>query len=292
MTKKLEFKIKRLGKGKNRLGIIFGQHGDEPVSLLIAQMLETEAGKTNFNPTTVLIGPVNDSGLTKAVRTETITGKDFNRSFPGRVDGDFVDKRCKKIFGICKKCELVVDIHNFVSAQIANTAYVPGSTNAKVATRSLLYASQLKGVMVKNLNNNSAGTLVGELAKVGIPGFILETSPLELNNKKNLTIITRGLINIIKRETGNRATNTSISIFKSSEKFVVPANSTFVPNENLSVGKVIKKNSLIGCVYYEGKKENIKNKKQGVLQAISPLRFCRESTEVAILCKCGEMKLK
>ncbi len=249
-----------------KIAMVYGQHGDEYTSLRIVRELKKYAPKDMFT----FVGPVNSEGLSKNTREDPKTGKDFNRSHPGNVKGDFVDKKCQKIFGKCRQADLVIDLHNFVGKKTATTAYIYG------ASRSMIFAALLTPKMIKKISDKERGTLIRELQEIGVPGLILETSPSDFFSQKDVRELAQKIIALCKAHKKPK----TAQIFTSVEKFYAEKDTEFIPNPNLEPGQQIAAGEIIGT-------ENSKNlitTKSGILQAISPKILCTSKSEVAIVC--------
>ncbi|MFA5318466.1 MAG: succinylglutamate desuccinylase/aspartoacylase family protein [Patescibacteria group bacterium] len=88
---------------KKKILIITATHGDEPMCVDVAQKIKKGWLGKNFD---LLIA--NPKALKKNKR---YIDADLNRIFPGKLNGNYEEKRAKKIIKISKNYDYVIDLH-------------------------------------------------------------------------------------------------------------------------------------------------------------------------------------
>jgi len=129
-------------------------HGNERIGLKVAKEFE----KFNIDKDTLVVQVANEKAFKLHKRC---IDQDLNRSFPGRKNGNYEERRAYKLSPIIKSADIVIDIHSTTSA--LKDAFIVTDLNSK--TLEYIKVIKPKYVLIMDATKNNA--LISQ-AKVGI----------------------------------------------------------------------------------------------------------------------------
>lgn len=271
-----------IGKGKPR-GLILGlQHGKEISSLeIISKFIENK-----INGQAIIVPTVNPFGLLFGTRNEPLDGKDLNRNYPGKENGDLGQRICSKIFSLAKSCDFVIDLHSFGNRLTKIVCGFTETDDKKIKEKILKMIKVINPDFVWRINLKDKndrrfyGALDEVIMKSGIPAIFIEMPNLQFISEIQTTKVVDGLINIFKKF------NQKIQIKKNFPIF--SARYIFANQSGLFIPKVlpkdkIKKNETLGEIYLlpDFKKIKIKSLFSGTILSILSKNFVRLGTKLA-----------
>lgn len=131
-----------------------GTHGNERIGLRVAKEIE----KLNINKNTLIIQTANEKAFKLNKRC---IDQDLNRSFPGKKDGNYEERRAYELTPIIKSVDIVIDIHSTTSN--LKDAFIVTKLDKK--TRE--YVEVIEPKYVLNMKATKDTALISQ-AKVGI----------------------------------------------------------------------------------------------------------------------------
>jgi predicted deacylase len=129
-------------------------HGNERIGLKVAK----EIKKLHIDENIFTVQVANEKALKLHKR---FIDQDLNRSFPGKKEGNYEERRAYELSPIIKKADIVIDIHSTTSA--LKDAFI--ITNLNSQTLEYIKIIQPKYVLIMNATKNNA--LISQ-AKIGI----------------------------------------------------------------------------------------------------------------------------
>lgn len=273
---------------RRRVGIVFGQHGNEITPLIIAAELKRLVKSESIKDRVVFIGPVNPDGIKKNTRYDPVTKKDPNRMFPGKSHGDPFEKRINKIFRQLLRCQLVVDLHAFVGKPTLATVYHFKRDNraADQLMQSILNAMAFP--MNKTMEDVADGVLAKELTRRSILALTIEVSPLEHTSCAEISRISKKLLKGIRFFlTGKPECILPAACFVSVDKGVSGNNVMFTPQAGIRVGAKVSRGQILGTLtnVINHRSVPVICKAKGVLQSVAGHRHFAVSAELYVVCR-------
>lgn len=157
-------------------------HGNERIGLRVAKKLE----KLGVNKNVLIVQKANEKALKLNKR---FIDQDLNRSFPGKKNGNYEQRRAYELNPIIKSADIVIDIHSTTSA--LKDAFIVLNLNPKTVE----YIKVIKPKYVLLMNAVKEIALLAE-AKVGLAfEYGKDNDPVVINEV--VTSITR-LLNHLK----------------------------------------------------------------------------------------------
>ena len=129
-------------------------HGNERIGQKVAKELK----KLNIDKNILVMQIANERALKLNKR---YINQDLNRSFPGKKNGNYEERRAYILSPLIKSADIVIDIHSTTSA--LKDAFIVTRLNSK--TKEYIKVLQPKYVLIMNATKNNA--LISQ-AKVGI----------------------------------------------------------------------------------------------------------------------------
>lgn len=274
-----------IGKGKPK-GLILGlQHGSEFSSLAIIP----ELIKNRINGQAIIVPVVNPFGILFGTRNEPLDGKDLNRNYPGKTQGDFTQRLAAAIFSLASSCDFVVDLHSFSNRLTEITCGFTRINNVKVKNKimKMINAINPDFVWKIDLKNKDDKRFYGAfdetMARVDVPTIFIEMPNLQFISEMQIQKVVDGLINIFK-QFGERGINKNIIVFS--------AQYVFADYSGLFIPKVfpkdkVKARGVLGevLVLPDFKKVKIKSPYSGIVMSIQGRNFIRLGTKLASIGK-------
>lgn len=214
-------------------------HGDEKIGVAVTKNLK----KLNIKKNTLAIQVANKRAFRLNKR---FVDQDLNRSFSGKKNGNYEERRAYELSPIIKSADLIMDIHSTTSS--SKDAVVVTKLDKK--TMEYVKVIQPKRVLIMNATKNNA--LISQ-AKIGIAFEYGKDKDLETIRKTTLGI--KKLLNylgIINIKIKNRKINTEYFEVGS----IVPKPNGFKLIRGIKNYKMIKK----GSIYATKKDEKMKAK--------------------------------
>lgn len=150
-------------------GITAALHGNELNGIPIIHRLFSSLDPAKLRGTVVAVPVLNIPGFLAHRRT-FVDGKDLNRLFPGRPDGDDADRWAHQILNkIVKKLEVLMDLHTASRGRV-NSLYVRANMLNETSNRMALL--QRPQIIVHNPAPDA--TLRGQAMELGIPAITVE----------------------------------------------------------------------------------------------------------------------
>ncbi|MEW6408224.1 MAG: succinylglutamate desuccinylase/aspartoacylase family protein [Patescibacteria group bacterium] len=275
-----------IGKRKPR-GLILGlQHGGETSSLeIISKFIENKV-----NGQAIIVPTVNPFGLLFGTRNEPLDGKDLNRNYPGKENGDLAQRICSKIFSLAKSCDFVIDLHSFSNRL---TKIVCGFTeigDGKIKEKILKMIKVINPDFIWKINlkdkndRRFCGTLDEVIIKSRIPAIFIEMPNLQFISEIQTKKVVEGLINIFKKFNQKTQIKKDFSIL-SAQYIFADQSGLFIPK--VFPKEEIKISATIGevLVLPDFKKIKIKSLYSGVIISILSKSFIRLGTKLASIGK-------
>lgn len=129
-------------------------HGDEKIGLRVSARLK----KYSLKKDQVTFNVANPHALS---RNKRFVDQDLNRSFPGKINGNYEERRAQELAPLIKSADIVFDIHSTTSS-LEDAVIITKLTSE---TKKILEIIAPKYVLIMNATKNNA--LISQ-AKIGI----------------------------------------------------------------------------------------------------------------------------
>lgn len=175
-------------KRQQKIIVNAGTHGDEKIGLRVIDALK----KLNINNGQLIFNIANPEAF---MLDKRFVDQDLNRSFPGKKNGNYEQRRAYELLPIIKSADIVIDIHSTTSE--LKDALIVTKINKK--TKEYIEAISPKYVLIMKATKNNAlisNAKIGiafeygkdnEVKKVvdGIKNLLLYLKVIKQLNKKN-----------------------------------------------------------------------------------------------------------
>jgi len=270
--------------------LIATQHGNETTSIAILQQLLSRLKTINLTRGEITILPVaNPLGLLFNSRREPLDGEDLNRLAPGNFSNNLAARQAAGIFQEVKTADLVIDLHNFNRLAPFMGVVAKGFGPIPKKTYDALKVIQPDCIWEIDItradDKGQLGALDLVLTQMKIPSFALETKPLSICSRPDLTRIVNSLLKLLvwekiislKISTNQKKT---IPIFNCRNLYS-DFGGLFIPT--ISPIKVVKANEVLGTITNVNslKKIFLKNLTTDTLLTINNSGFVRAGSKLA-----------
>ncbi len=186
------------GKGKKRICIVTGTHGDELEGQYVCYSLNRFIQKHQdcLNGTVEIYPALNPLGIDSIMRGVPAFDLDMNRIFPGTIDGSMAERTAYYILEDLKGADMVIDIH---SSNIFLREIPQVRININTAEKLVPYAKLLnvEFIWVHEAATVLEATLAHSLNSVGTPTLVVEMGVgMRINHKFGNRLCT-GILNLM-----------------------------------------------------------------------------------------------
>jgi|GEM_PF-43079 len=183
--------INGLGDGP-RLLLSAATHGDEVNGVGIVRELIYSINHTNFNGMLICVPVMNITGFLNHTRYLP-DGRDLNRNFPGRADGNPAQRIAHTIFTeVVSKCDFALDFHTAGDGR-ANMIQV----RADMRDSNVKRIAKAFGSEIIIDSEGLPGTLRRSAAQSGIPTITIEAGEPHKFERKVVKQCLQGIMNVI-----------------------------------------------------------------------------------------------
>lgn len=203
-TISIDLPILQFGSGAPNVLITALQHGGELSPLWIIKQILNQQKKIQG---TITIVPVaNPVGMIQGMRNEPIEGKNLNRQFPGKPNGDFTSRLAATMMSIAQQQDCVIDLHTFSRQSPFLVGYATDPTGVTSPTVQKMIAL-LQPDIVWKVNETEGedkrfiGSFDGALTAAGIPSVFIEMPNYQMIAQPMIDRITQSIITAINNFT-------------------------------------------------------------------------------------------
>ena len=198
-TFSVEIPYLEVGSGFPKGLITAVQHGGEWSPLWIIKELLKTPPQTG---TMTIIPIANPFGFVFGQRNEVIEGKDPNRQYPGRADGDFSARIADTIFSMAKTLDFVIDLHTFSRQAPFLAGYAQNEKADRYTVEKMIQLLQPDVVWAvdekKGEDRRFNGSFDGALAREGIPSVFIEMPNYQMISDGLIARIATGVRNVFE----------------------------------------------------------------------------------------------
>lgn len=156
-----------------RVLVVGGIHGNEPSGMLAATALA--GGRRPLRGRLTVLAEANPEALRAGERRAPRPGaEDLNRVFPGGGEGPDA-RRAAQVFALTRDADLVLDLHEeglaWPEPDLATLVVSPAASGFAM---DLLEALEARGARFAFTGGAPAGSLVGELGRLGRQALVVE----------------------------------------------------------------------------------------------------------------------
>lgn len=280
------FKL-QLGKGKRKISIISGLHGDETSGLLVLNDLIKSLKKVTLKQKVDIFPLANILGTVLKQREDPINNQDLNRKFPGNINGNFSERLTGSLIEEIKDSQLVIDLHTFES-NCPTTAILMGNGSNKVKQKSIMAIKTLQPQVVWELDLKDkeeiqlSGSLGPILHNKNIANFAIEMPPNNLITKKQIKKISQGLKRIVLNK--KLENNKPIPVIKR-QKILANTSGIFIAKKKILDN--VNKNEVIGKLNKlpEFKSNLIKSEFDGFILTLKNNCLVNSGMQIGVIAK-------
>ena len=261
----LNIPIVKIGRGKPKVLIMSGLHGDEATGLVIIQELLQRLESEKIKGSLTIIPTVNILGRAANSREETLGGKDLNRIIGKTERGTLTAKLIERLLTACRAHDLVIDIHTMMTYSPIVAIFM-NSGSAGVKTKSRRAIARFQPNVIWRLSPQKkeeieySGSLGPNLALSGVANFAIEAPKPETLTSEQLSQTVEGLLRILKNRRAPKGKLPEV------ERVAVKARTAglFLPQVDISA-KIGKGQTLGKLILPDLEEEKIKAPISGVL---------------------------
>lgn len=196
---RVDLPILQLGSGSPRGLVVAVQHGGEWSPLWIVKELLRRPPSLG---SLTIIPVANPFGFVFGERNEMIEGKDPNRQYPGRPDGDFSARIADAIFSLAQAADFVIDLHTFSRQAPFLAGYAQDEKSDRSSVEKMVRLLQPDVVWTvdekKGDDRRFNGSLDGALARNGIPSVFIEMPNYQMISDFLIARIAAGVRNVFE----------------------------------------------------------------------------------------------
>jgi len=186
------------GKGKGRLCVVTGTHGDELEGQLccyeVARIINENMDK--LNGTVEIYPALNPLGIDTLQRGIPNFDLDMNRIFPGSMDGSMTEQAAYKIVEDLKGADLVIDIHSS-NLYLRETPQVRINVNDRERLVPLAEKLNVDFIWVHDAATVLEATLAHSLNSTGTPCLVEEMGVGMRINRGMCDQLVKGIFNLM-----------------------------------------------------------------------------------------------
>ena len=186
------------GKGKQRLCIVTGTHGDELEGQLVAYQIAKRINENigRLDGTVEIYPALNPLGIDTLKRGIPNFDLDMNRIFPGMPDGTMAEQTAFCIINDLKGADLVIDIHSS-NLYLRETPQVRINVNDENRLVPIAEKMHIDFVWVHGAATVLEATLAHSLNSTGTPCLVAEMGVGMRVNNKMCSRLTDGIFNLM-----------------------------------------------------------------------------------------------
>ncbi len=177
-----------------------GMHGGEVTIWILQKILDLIKTSEEFSGKLIIVPTSNPLSLQQRAYFYTLgkfnlyDGKDWNRNFPGNVDGTLAQRMAHHLFSLASQSDLIIDLHT-------SRKSFPFAIITDQADRAVQNCLDMEYVMVINTNSSLKqkyqGTLLMAATDENIQTITYECGSHDRYEAENIEIITNSILNLL-----------------------------------------------------------------------------------------------
>lgn len=228
-----------------------GLHGGETSQWVLYQlhnflMKNLQCGEVHIVPYANPMAWIQRAYFSTFGKFSLLDGKDFNRCFPGKKDGDVNARLCAAIFDLASKADFVLDLHTSKSSN-PFAIYTKFEYESMVKACGLPYNQYSDDASIPSLH----GTFNAALDRAEIANITIECGSHNEYDENKINAVFKGIcsilaeLNLIEKSQG-KALQTVVYRFEKRNKIFSPVCGLFKPEKAL--GSKVKQGEVIGWI--------------------------------------------
>ncbi len=199
---RLDIPVYTIGTGKPIFAITSHIHGNESAGVFILSRFVDQLLANNHLFGTVHIIPVaNPAAQFVNSRVSLLDQKDLNRIGFGSLDGSYTERIGARLFNFLKKCDLVINIHEFEMHTPILAAFM-NAGKAKVKSKTLAAIRAFSPNIIWAIETSQSNdeqyqfTLDTALSEVDVTNFPIETTQHAYLTDSEIDNVVQGLLRV------------------------------------------------------------------------------------------------